>query len=579
MRKHLTASLSACLMTASFVGCGDKSQENQVSEQLEVLLDKMSRLQYADAPSEGNKLEYTLGKEVDGVKIPGSTRFEAAYLDQALTLIPLAEEIHQNGTALQKESANAIIGSIRIDEAAFLVDQAERSFQSGVNGVIALRSKVGLLRDIQAINKTVAGDRAELIATYQNGLQSGGTQITGINQLQEAASTQALKAEQAAKDLAEYNGQIEDLQDKVAEYEALELKLIGQARSSQSSAKFDKLDQATTAAMEAETAQANAQKFEIDAWLAERMTNLAEFRRQQLAGEKQSSVESLMAKIDGYLAEASEETNIPTSSDTYTGLAQILAQAKSESNDSVLQSAAFLLGMSEYGTAAAVDADQRRLLVGAMDQRVNSYLGMIGSLEMKIAQIKLDRQRVSDKLAVIDQDRQQVLTDLTAAFAQRDTMLQATGFDRMASAIISLKLAETAVKASGDGTDMELMSVYLLHARALHQQRVSAQLYLTTLNSIATAGPELLGDTLHASITTRAKDMESLLGQVSASIGDLQTAASLPASTLLNLDAASPRGEIAVRQMEVYDSLMANLGQGGAAPESSEEEETETPEG
>jgi hypothetical protein len=566
-------------MTASFVGCGDKSQENQVSEQLEVLLDKMSRLQYADAPSEGNKLEYTLGKEVDGVKIPGSTRFEAAYLDQALTLIPLAEEIHQNGTALQKESANAIIGSIRIDEAAFLVDQAERSFQSGVNGVIALRSKVGLLRDIQAINKTVAGDRAELIATYQNGLQSGGTQITGINQLQEAASTQALKAEQAAKDLAEYNGQIEDLQDKVAEYEALELKLIGQARSSQSSAKFDKLDQATTAAMEAETAQANAQKFEIDAWLAERMTNLAEFRRQQLAGEKQSSVESLMAKIDGYLAEASEETNIPTSSDTYTGLAQILAQAKSESNDSVLQSAAFLLGMSEYGTAAAVDADQRRLLVGAMDQRVNSYLGMIGSLEMKIAQIKLDRQRVSDKLAVIDQDRQQVLTDLTAAFAQRDTMLQATGFDRMASAIISLKLAETAVKASGDGTDMELMSVYLLHARALHQQRVSAQLYLTTLNSIATAGPELLGDTLHASITTRAKDMESLLGQVSASIGDLQTAASLPASTLLNLDAASPRGEIAVRQMEVYDSLMANLGQGGAAPESSEEEETETPEG
>jgi hypothetical protein len=214
-----------------------------------------------------------------------------------------------------------------------------------------------------------------------------------------------------------------------------------------------------------------------------------------------------------------------------------------------------------------------------MDQRVNSYLGMIGSLEMKIAQIKLDRQRVSDKLAVIDQDRQQVLTDLTAAFAQRDTMLQATGFDRMASAIISLKLAETAVKASGDGTDMELMSVYLLHARALHQQRVSAQLYLTTLNSIATAGPELLGDTLHASITTRAKDMESLLGQVSASIGDLQTAASLPASTLLNLDAASPRGEIAVRQMEVYDSLMANLGQGGAAPESSEEEETETPEG
>ena len=476
MRKHLTASLSACLVTASFVGCGEKSQENQVSEQLDILLDKMSRLQYADAPIEGNNLEYTLGKEVDGVKVPGSTRFEAAYLDQALALIPLAEEIEKDGTPLQKESANAIIGSIRIDEAAYLVDEAERAFQAGVNDVIALRSKVGLLRDIQALNDTVAGDRSEIIATYQNGLQTNGTQINGINQLEETASTHASKAEAASQALSEYTGQIEELQEKVAEYEALELKLIGQARSSQSTAKFDKLDQATTAAMEAQSAQAQAQKFQIDAWIAERMANLAEFKRQQLAGDKQSSTGSLMGKIDTFLAEASEETNIPASSDTYAGLAQILSQAKAASNDDVLKAAAFLLGMSEYGTAAAVDAGQRRMLVNAMDRRINEHLGMIGALEMKIAQIKLDRQRVADQLAEIEKDRQAVLSDLTAAFAKRDTMLQAAGFGRMASAIDSLKMAETAVKGSGNGTDMELMSVYLLHARALHQQRVSAQL-------------------------------------------------------------------------------------------------------
>ena len=90
MRKYLTASLIACLASATFVGCGEKTQEAQVSEQLEQLLDQMSRLQYADAPSEGNELVYTLGKEVNGVQVPGSTRFEAAYLDQALALLPLA---------------------------------------------------------------------------------------------------------------------------------------------------------------------------------------------------------------------------------------------------------------------------------------------------------------------------------------------------------------------------------------------------------------------------------------------------------------------------------------------------------
>ena len=171
MRKHLTASLSACLVTASFVGCGEKSQDVQVSEQLDTLLDQMSRLQYADAPAEGNTLGYTLGKEVDGVKVPGSIRFEAAYLDQALALLPQAEAIFKNGTPLQKQSASAIIGSIRTDEAAFLIDEAERSFQQGAKDVVALRRKLGLLREIQAIINTVAGDRCLIIVTDRPGLK------------------------------------------------------------------------------------------------------------------------------------------------------------------------------------------------------------------------------------------------------------------------------------------------------------------------------------------------------------------------------------------------------------------------
>ena len=526
----------------------------------------MSRLKYADAPLNTklnakevkNELQYTLGREVNGVKIPGSARFEAAYLDQALALIPLAEEIEKAGTPLQKESANAIIGSIRTDEAAFLVDEAERAFQTGVNEVIALRSKLGLLRDIQALNDSVAADRPEIVETYQDGLNANGTQITGINQLQDTASTLSSKAEQASKDLNEYNSQIEDLQEQVTEYEALELKLIGQARSSQSTAKFDKLDQATSAAKEAETAQAKAQKFEIDAWITERMANLAEFKRQQLAGSKASSTASLMAQIDGFLAKAAEETNLPASTDAYKGLAQILSDAKAESDDKVLQAAAFLLGMSEFGTSAAPDADQRRLLVTAMDTRVGDYLGMIGALEMKIAQIRLERQRVEKKLAEIEKDRQSVLGALTTAFTTSDTKLQITGFDRMAAAIDSLKKAEQAVKESGSGVEMELMSVYVLHARALHQQRVSAQLYLTTLSSIATAGPELLGDSLHGTITGRAQEMQDLLDSVSASIDGLQTAASMPATALVNLDEESPRGKIAARPIKFRSHFSFN---------------------
>lgn len=578
MRKYLTASLSASFLSATLVGCGDQSQDVQVSEQLDSLLEQMSLLQYADAPVQGNKLEYTLGKEVNGVRVPGSTRFEAAYLDQALALLPQAEEIKNNGTPLQKQSANAIIGSVRADEAAFLIDEAERAFQQGASDVVSLRSNVGLLREIQALNSAVAGDRAEIIETYRNGLDSNGVKIIGINGLSDQAQASADLASKADADMAVYNEQVSELREKVAEYEALELKLVGQARIDQSAEKFDKLDQATAAAKAGEQSESRAKKLEIDIWIAERVANLEAYKRQQLAGDQGASTADLLGKLDGFLAKASQETNIPASSDIYSGLKELLAQAKAESGGSVSQAAAFMLSMSEFGMAAAANQSERLRLVAAIDDQINRYLGVIGSLEMKVAQIQLERQRVSDRLAEIDRDRQAVIADFATAFAEKDALIQVAGFYRMASAIQSLTLAGQAVQRSGRGFEMELMSVYMLHARALQQQSLSARSYLATLSSIASEGPELLGDALYTAISGRVVEMQSLLGEVNAATIALQdNVGMLPAGLMSGVDEQSPRGQIAMQQMQVFQTLIDSLAQGGGAAEVIEVPVPETP--
>lgn len=578
MRKYLTASLSLSLLSATLVGCGEKSQDVQVSEQLDSLLEQISLLQYADAPVQGNKLEYTLGKEVDGVQIPGSIRFEAAYLDQALALLPQAEEIRNNGTPLQKQSANAIIGSIRADEAAFLMDEAESAFQRGSGDVISLRNKLGLLREIQGLNRAVAGDRAEIIETYRNGLDSRGVKIVGINALTEQAQASAELASNANADLAVYKEQFSKLREKVAEYEALELKLVGQARTSQSSDKFDKLDQATAAAKAGKQSQSQAKKVEIDAWIAERVANLEAYKRQQLAGDQGASTSDLLGKLDGFLAKASQETMIPASSDVYLGVKELLAQAKAEAGGSVPKAAAFMLSMSEFSMGEAANQSDRLRLVAAMDDQINRYLGVIGALEMKVAQINLERQRVSDRLAEIERDRQAVIVDFAAAFAEKDAMIQVAGFDRMVSAVQSLTIADQAVQGSGRGFEMELMSVYMLHARALQQQSLSARSYLTTLSSIAAAGPELLGDKLYATITGRVAEMQSLLGEVSTATQALQdNVATLSAGLMSGLDDQSPRAEIVIQQMQVFQALIDSLAQVGGAGEAIESPDFQTP--
>lgn len=560
MRKYLTATLSTCLLSATLAGCGEKSQEAQVAEQLNTLLGQMHQLKYADAPSKANALEYTLGKEVDGVKIPGSIRFEAAYLDQALALLPLAEEIKKTGTPLQVQSANTIIGAIRSDEGAFLIDEAERSFQQGVRELIALRSKLGILREIQATDHAVAGDATEIVETYQAGLDVEGTRVAGISELTEQAKAMANLARQAESDFSAYRQKLSALREEAAEYEALELKLVGESRRAQSTDKFDKLDQATAAAQKGENLRAQAQAIEIDAWIADRTANLEQYKHQQLAGEKSANVADLLGKLESFIAQASQDTGISADTDAYVGLKQILDQAKAEAGNSTVKAASFLLALSDYRTASASNAEQRSRLVSAMMADINRYLGVIGTLQMKIAQVKLKQERVADQLAAIEGHRKAVISDFAQAFSEKDTEIEIAGFDRMAASVEVLTQAIEAVKGAGSGHETDLMSLYMIHARALQQQKFSAETYLTLLSSIAEAGPGLLGESFHATLRGRIAGLEARLDQVAEAVAPLQANGdTLAAGLMVGLDPESDRGKLSLAQIDIFQSLIESL--------------------
>lgn|GEM_PF-2541619 len=561
MRKPLIASLSACLVASSFIGCGEQTTEKQVSEKLDVLLDKMSRLEYADVPIEGNKLVYTLGVEVDGVQVPGSTAFEAAYIDQALALLPLAEEIEKQGSKLQKQSANAIIGSIKADEAAYLIDVAELSFQKGAGAVVAMRSSIAVLREIKLLNDAVAGDRSEIIQTLQEGLSEGGVSVVGTTQLQAQADAAGATAKQASDALGKINAKIDELNKKVDEYEGLELKLSTEARSAKAAARYDKLDQATTAAKESQSAEAEAESLALNAWINEQNANLAEFKRQRLDGSGDPA--ALLGQLDAMMKAAAEASNVSDSSDTFNVLAASLSQAKAGPGDDRSKAAAFLLGLSDYAAADAPDSDERGILADELNKRVDASIGVIGLLEMKVEQVKIEQRLVAGKLAEIEKDRQDVLAALTGSFNAQDALIQAAGFDRMAAAVESLKTAQAAIDGAGRNMEMELMSAYVLHARALHQQNLSAKAYKTTLDSIATAGPEILGESLQATISGRAAEMQELIDGVAAQAQTLgQEAMQVGISIMSSADSESSAGQAAMNQLEIFSTLMEGLGGG-----------------
>lgn len=293
MRKTLIASCAACLLSTSLVGCGDKSTDAQYAEKLEALLEQMDQLDHAYLPVKGNTLTYTYGTTVQGVKLPGDGGFDAAYVDQFVALLPQAQDIASNGSAKQKESANSILASIFTSEGSYLLGSSELAFQKGNSDLVGLREQIAMLEDIIELDKAIAGDRAAIIDTIKTGKVTNGRSVEGIDQLTAKASADTQARDAALSELKKLSDKIDALNDKVAEYEALDLQLTNEARSSQAAAKFEKLDKATTAGYEAETAQAEAESLGIDVEIQQSTADLADNRKQR----SETVIEQLSEKI------------------------------------------------------------------------------------------------------------------------------------------------------------------------------------------------------------------------------------------------------------------------------------------
>lgn len=471
MRKPLITSATACLLSASLIGCGGESNSAKVAKDLEQLLDQMDLLAYAEAPSEDNKLVYTKGSSVGGVTIPGSLSPDTAYIDQSLTLLPLADSIANNGNAHQKKIAQGIIASILADEGAYLIGVSQASYQQAAGEVAELNTQVDLLKEIIALDRALAGDRAAIIDTLKTGKINEDTSVAGINQfVNKAEEEQALQREVQAK-LDALDQKIKAFRDKAAEFEALELKLDSEARGADRETRFAKLDKATTAAAEAELASTEAELLKYDVAI----------QKDQLA----------------------------------------LSEAREQRDEAVIQ-----------------------------------------ELEAKVKKVEEERKLVADKLAELSQTRSKAASDLAVKFDRLDAVVQAAGFDRMADAADRLEKAEQAFTAASPGgkARLEEMSMYVLHARALQQQAVSARSYSATLASLAAAGPEALGSGLHGKLTTRIGDMQALEQDVVAAAGELDQAASgLTASIAENADASTDEGKLALDMIKTYQNLIGSV--------------------
>ncbi|MFN3167095.1 MAG: hypothetical protein ACE37H_08535 [Phycisphaeraceae bacterium] len=293
MRKPLIATATACMLTLGLAGCGNQSNSAQVGEELDALLDRMSRLDAPRMAHPDNDLVYTNGTKINGVEVPGSNAPEAAYIDQAASLVPAAQKIAQNGNDQQKKVANSIIASIRADEGAYLITLAQQSYDEASLEISELRKRITTLQDIVELNQAIGGDRAESIAILRTGKIDATTDVAGLDEMKERAQAAQQAAEQSRRDLAQALAKIEALRDEIAEYESLELKLSNEALGSQGKVYFEKLDQATTAAYEAETAESKAELLQIDAAVYAGQAELAEAAQASAAGVADSLQDAL----------------------------------------------------------------------------------------------------------------------------------------------------------------------------------------------------------------------------------------------------------------------------------------------
>lgn len=473
MRKPLTACFSTCLLVSSLIGCAGESAEQLTADKLDELIEQMDRLRYSAAPVDANSRTYTNGVTVGGeggIKLAGSYTQDALYLDQALTLVPLAEEIAKTGNKRQKQSANTILASILADDGAFLTNAAGDALQSASSQIGPLRDRADMAKAILEYNKALAGDGAVVIDTLQTGDIGNGNRVDGIQQLKEqvADATRQLDAANAA--LQSAKTEIGDQNDKVAEFESIDLQLKSEARSASNEVKFEKLDKSTTALKEAETAEARSLSLQTDVEIAQGNATLAEGRK-------------------------------------------------------------------------------------ARGQAV------IDELEAKVEKIRQERAMVAGKLAELERDRQATLTALTASYNEMDSSLQAGGFDRMGQASERLTQAADALIAAGlgPGSDLQLMSIYTLHARSLQQQALAARSYAAMLGTLSANGPEVLGSGLHQAITARIAELgefEAVVRDAAAALDE--KAAPTVASIEEQVGEETRAGRAAGDNVRLYRSLLGD---------------------
>lgn len=451
MRNNLITKLSTCMLLAAvgLTGCEGPSQEQITGEQLDALLEKMDQLDYAAAPVPGNALIYTVGTSVNGVDLPGSNAFDAAYIDQALVLLPDAKAIASNGNAAQKQAANTIIASILADEGSYLTNQAESAFQSAAGQVSFLRNRTDMVKAIIAYNNALAGDRAAVIDTMQTGNLGNGDSVDGIDQITErVAAATAAAAETRAK-IAEAKSAIAQLRDETLEYEALDLTLTNESDAAQGAARYAKLEKATVAMKEAQLAEAKADALEVEVKVLEGQAALAESRKAQgeqvinELAEKIAKIKAERQTVADKLAQLEQDrvAALAVLTKSYNDLDALIqaggfdrmAQAASkfnEANDAYtsanLGSRVDLRRMGLY-TLHARSLQQQRLaaqtyaaMLGTLSAAGPGVLGaqLHQTIEQRIAQMTALEASVKQAAADLDQNASGILSSVSSQVSE-----------------------------------------------------------------------------------------------------------------------------------------------------------------
>jgi len=584
----LTATLAACLFASSLAGCGGKSNDQEYGDKLQVLLDEMDKLEFAAAPVQTNELVYTNGTIVDDVQIPGRQTPDAAYVDQALTLLPQARDIATNGSESQKRSANLIIATILADEASLLNNSSGLNYQLRANQVVTLRNRVSLLQEIASLQNAIAADRDALIDQIRTSSTARGQAFDGLTALESQLAVATGNATAARNQLQEINAAIADAQRRAVENKNAENSLVNDALSAVGEVEFEKLDAATTAARNAAIAEAQAEYLAFDAEIQEMLAELAEANQMRLQGLQAATPSTgLMAGVRGLLDGAASEVGLNNTTPVYNEVKAMIEAASTAAGSDAERLAIFCADLNGYqgeslpaargdnftteGGTLDRNSASRVALAQELYQRIYAYVGEVGMLEVRVNQLQLEKREVADILADLDTQREDQIAAMRVEFERLDHEIQIAGFDRMAAAADRLQQAADAYALSGasrNGIGHE-MSIYNLHARALSQRLNAIRAYAGTLDAFAAAGPGLLGPELHGMLVDRSAQLQTIdpqdgiesdLEQVHAQAVALHERAEDTFREVKDgADRSTPEGFQSYAQAAMYGMMMGNL--------------------